>query len=439
MAVHVCQPDTVCPESTQEPLAAYLGELALDRPGRCFGTESSWYAPQRRPSPFPTRNGRRSLRGAFPRGREGLVADPSATLAPRTGLKAEARLSPRMAQALRLLALPRGELAKAIREAAERNPAVELSEPPVPRVFARNRGGFAAAAAEEVAAESFLDHYRRGLAATALLPEERRAVAVVLSALSADGEATLSAEETAREAGVPLEAARAALAAVADCGPPPRAARAAGSGGGESDISIFLDKNGNPAVRPAEEGLPRVGLSRELEALLEDPSAGAETKKYAKEKLSEANFLLTALGLRKRTLERVGEEIARAQAAFFREGPPALVPLSRRAVAKKLGVAESTVSRAVAGKWAETPWGMKPLAYFFDTGISPGARETLRRLVAAEPPEKPLSDEALRRALARGGVVLSRRTVAKYRAAAGIPGAAARKELRRSLGGKAPR
>ncbi|MBQ7251055.1 MAG: hypothetical protein IJS32_00450, partial [Kiritimatiellae bacterium] len=123
------------------------------------------------------------------------------------------RLSRRMAHALRLLSLPRGELAKAVREAAEKNPAVELVEPPAARFFARRGGGFAAAAAE-AAAESFLDHYRRGLAATALLPEERRAVAVVLGSLASDGSVALSAEETAREAGVPLEAAEAALAAI---------------------------------------------------------------------------------------------------------------------------------------------------------------------------------------------------------------------------------
>lgn len=364
-----------------------------------------------------------------------MAPDGKTSLAPRAAAKAEARLSRRMAHALRLLSLPRGELAKALREAAEKNPAIELDEPPVSRVFAR-RGGARGAfppAAEEAAADSFLDHYRRGLAATALLPEEKRAVAVVLSALSADGEVALSAEETAREAGVPLEAARAALAAIADCGPPPRAAASAGSGGGESDLTISLDSGGNPSVRLAEEGMPRVALSREVEDLLSDPDAGAEAKKYAKEKLAQAEFLQTALGLRKRTLEAIGEEIARAQAAFFREGPEALVPLSRREVARKLGVAESTVSRAVAGKWAETPWGMKPLAYFFDNGLAPGAREKLRALVAGEAPAKPLSDEALRKALAKEGIALSRRTVAKYRLALGIPGAAERKRLRLSL------
>lgn len=369
-----------------------------------------------------------------------MAPDGKTALAPRATAKAETRLSRRMAHALRLLSLSRGELARSLREAAEKNPAIELDEPPAAHLLShRGRGAaFPAAVPEEAAADSFLDHYRRGLAATALLPEEKRAVAVVLSALSADGEATLSAEETAREAGVPLEAARSALAAIADCGPPPRAAER-GSGGGESDLSISLDKDGTPSVRLAEEGMPRVSFSREVEDLLSDPDAAPEAKKYAKEKLAQAEFLQTALGLRKRTLEAVGEEIARAQTAFFRKGPEALVPLTRREIARKLGISESTVSRAVAGKWAETPWGMKPLAYFFDNGMAPGAREKLRALVAAEPPAKPLSDEALRKALARDGIALSRRTVAKYRLALGIPSAAERKRLRQSFADKTMR
>jgi DNA-directed RNA polymerase specialized sigma54-like protein len=370
-----------------------------------------------------------------------MAPDGKTALAPRATAKAETRLSRRMAHALRLLSLPRGELARSLREAAEKNPAIELDEPPATHLFSRRGRGaaFPAAVPEEAAANSFLDHYRRGLAVTALLPEEKRAVAVVLSALSADGEATLSAEETAREAGVPLEAAQAALAAIADCGPPPQAAAERGGGGGESDLSISLDNDGTPSVRFAEEGIPRVSFSREVKDLLSDPDAGAEAKKYAKEKLAQAEFLQTALGLRKRTLEAVGEEIAHAQTAFFRKGPEALVPLTRREVARKLGISESTVSRAVAGKWVETPWGMKPLAYFFDNGMAPGAREKLRALVAAELPAKPLSDEVLRKALAAEGIALSRRTVAKYRLALGIPGAAERKRLRQSLADKSPR
>ncbi len=95
-------------------------------------------------------------------------------------------------------------------------------------------------------------------------------------------------------------------------------------------------------------------------------------------------------------------------------------PLTRRQMAEALGMHESTVSRAVAGKWAQLPTGESvPLDRFFQAADSP--KEMLRDLIAAENPASPLSDSELMREMEAQGHVLARRTVAKYREALGIP------------------
>jgi RNA polymerase sigma-54 factor len=134
--------------------------------------------------------------------------------------------------------------------------------------------------------------------------------------------------------------------------------------------------------------------------------------------LAEAVSFVDMLAERGRTLYRIGVEVATAQAAFLRDGPRRLVPLTRVRVATRLGVHESTVSRAVSAKHVQLPdRRVVPLASLF--GASGSVRECLRALVAAE--TAPLSDNDLVRALAEHGHPVSRSAVRKYRAQLGIP------------------
>lgn len=134
--------------------------------------------------------------------------------------------------------------------------------------------------------------------------------------------------------------------------------------------------------------------------------------------LSDAATFLDRLALRGRTLLRVGTEVAERQRAFLTSGPAALVPMTRTEVAAALDLHESTVSRAVAGKWVQLPTGrVVALADLF--GASRSAQECLRGLVAAE--ADPLSDADLAAALAHQGHHLSRSAVRKYRQQLGIP------------------
>ena len=126
------------------------------------------------------------------------------------------------------------------------------------------------------------------------------------------------------------------------------------------------------------------------------------------------------------------------QREFFDYGPEALKPLPMKTVADRLGVHVATVSRAVSEKWLETPRGTVPLRGFFTQGMATDSGEevsssalkaTLQELVDGEDKAKPLSDEALAKAMKEKGYEIARRTIAKYRGQLDIPSARMRKQF----------
>jgi RNA polymerase sigma-54 factor len=147
-----------------------------------------------------------------------------------------------------------------------------------------------------------------------------------------------------------------------------------------------------------------------------------------------ARALLRMVEGRNATLLSVGQEILSRQAAALEQGIGALVPMTMAEVAGALGLAESTVSRVVAGTAVDTPRGTWWLRAFFtqaarEGGPAAGAlRDRLARLVAGEDPTAPLTDAALAEALAEGGAPIARRTVAKYRAMLNLPPAHRRRQ-----------
>lgn len=181
-------------------------------------------------------------------------------------------------------------------------------------------------------------------------------------------------------------------------------------------------------VALASESQPRIGLQRDYQQLL-GHTTGADAD-YLRSHLQEARWLLKALESRADTLLRVVRCLVREQSGFLEFGPQALHPLTLREVAAQLELHESTVSRAVAGKYAHTPRGTLPLRAFFASGIDTAAggsasstaiQDRIRKLLADEDPRKPLSDAKLADTLKKEGVPVARRTVAKYREAMQIP------------------
>lgn len=193
---------------------------------------------------------------------------------------------------------------------------------------------------------------------------------------------------------------------------------------------IIRRVDGDYQVRVREAPGPRVRISPYYRRLLSEETADGEAREYLREKLRSARRLLRCLERRRITLHRIGTALASMQGDFLDLGPAFLKPLTLHQLAARVHLHESTVSRAVAGKYAETPQGLIALSDFFPAGLAGAGdktlsaarvREKLREAVAGEDPRHPLSDRDLSVLLAQSGCAVARRTVAKYREELGIP------------------
>ena len=164
--------------------------------------------------------------------------------------------------------------------------------------------------------------------------------------------------------------------------------------------------------------------------MLEDPSLSAADRAYIRDKIAAARELMRALEMRETTIRRIAAVIADEQRDFFDKGVAFLRPMTMRHVAEKLDLHETTVSRAIAGKYLQTPRGFFEFRYFFSSGFqaadgtavsSRSVQEAIRHLIDGEDARKPLSDEKLSRLLRQEGLDVARRTVAKYREEMHIP------------------
>lgn len=202
------------------------------------------------------------------------------------------------------------------------------------------------------------------------------------------------------------------------------------------DVMVF--KSGSAiTIELARGALPLVRIDPIAEELLGSRGMDPKARTYLRGKIEKARWVSEAVEMRGATLLRVAEAALRGQSKFMAEGPAGLKALSMTDVAEDLGLAVSTVSRTVAGKTAQTPWGIVPLRSFFQSAAgsasdaggaaTEAARERVRRLIQAEDPSSPFSDEALVELLAAEGLQVARRTVAKYRKELNIPSSYRRK------------
>ena len=179
-----------------------------------------------------------------------------------------------------------------------------------------------------------------------------------------------------------------------------------------------------------DEGLPHLKVSSAYEQIVDgDSNASAETKAYIKEKLRDAAWLIKSMQQRQRTIYKVVESLLKFQKDFFERGVQHLKPLVLRDVAEDIGMHESTISRVTTNKYVHTPQGIFELKYFFSTAIpqqngkslaAESIRQRIKEMIKNEPPEKPLTDNAISKALAKENTQIARRTVAKYREQMGI-------------------
>ena len=182
--------------------------------------------------------------------------------------------------------------------------------------------------------------------------------------------------------------------------------------------------------------LPEIRISSRYMAMLEDPNVAKADKDYIRERIAAAKSLVEAVVHRRDTIASIAQEIFDRQPGFFTDGLKGLKPMTMQEVADAVGVHHTTVSRTVNGKYASTPKGTVELRRFFSQGIVTDSGEAvikdrvldrLKALVEAEDKAHPLSDEKLSELLKGEGFPVARRTVAKYRGLAGIPGTSARR------------
>lgn len=178
---------------------------------------------------------------------------------------------------------------------------------------------------------------------------------------------------------------------------------------------------------------PRLGINQTYRRALTQEKE-SETRKFVEQKLNAAAWLIRSIEQRRLTLYRVAEAIVRRQEEFLRHGILYLKPLNLKDIADEIGVHESTVSRATANKYVQTPRGIFEFKYFFATGLgneqgttTEVIKQALKDIIASEDPKKPYSDQKLSEILKSKNMEISRRTVAKYRDELGIPSTTLRK------------
>lgn len=204
------------------------------------------------------------------------------------------------------------------------------------------------------------------------------------------------------------------------------------------DAMIEYDEEEDRYVAHLTDGrLPSLRINPSYNTMSKDRSVAKKTRDFIKTNLSNAHWLIDALHQRRQTLLRVLNVVLTAQREFFDYGPASLKPLPMTQVADQLGIHVATVSRAVSGKYLQTPRGVVPLRMFFTGGTQTKSgedvsweaiRQALREIVDAEEKANPLSDEALVQQLKNRGIDIARRTVAKYRAQLDIPSTRLRKQ-----------
>lgn len=195
------------------------------------------------------------------------------------------------------------------------------------------------------------------------------------------------------------------------------------------DVIIEKNDDGVLEARLTGEHLPNLRINDFYKDMIGKNGVDAKARQFLRDQIRDGRSLIRSISLRQETILAIAHLLIGRQQEFFEKGPRFLRPLTMNEIADALGMHATTVSRAVAGKHILTPQGLMEMRAFFATGYqtdngtevsNAGVREAIQQLVAAENPAKPLSDESLMKALAKQGVKVARRTIAKYREQLGI-------------------
>jgi RNA polymerase sigma-54 factor len=185
--------------------------------------------------------------------------------------------------------------------------------------------------------------------------------------------------------------------------------------------------------------LPKVLINQTYYTEVASKAKERKDKDYLSQQMNSANWLVKAMDQRAKTIVKVAGEIVEQQEAFFLYGIEFLRPLTLKDIAEKIDMHESTVSRVTSNKFIGTPRGVFELKYFFSTALagasgvshsSESVKSRIKIMIDAESPEDPLSDDKVAEILAKDGIEIARRTVAKYREMLGLPSSVQRKRMK---------
>jgi RNA polymerase sigma-54 factor len=230
--------------------------------------------------------------------------------------------------------------------------------------------------------------------------------------------------EIARGTGATVEEVQESLASIARL--EPRPGRAFLSNMDQFVLpEVFVKRSaGDFVVTTNNEHIPHLRISNVYKDLMSQGENSAEVKNYIREKIRAGKFLIKSLHQRQSTIGNIAREIVKRQREFMDKGVSHLKPLTMVQVAEVVGVHETTVSRAVSGKYMETPQGVFEMKYFFTAGLqtdsganvsNTSVKDMISDIFKAEDTGKPLSDQEVVKMLKEKGIVIARRTVAKYR------------------------
>ena len=194
---------------------------------------------------------------------------------------------------------------------------------------------------------------------------------------------------------------------------------------------VFVEwKNDQWEVYSNREEMPQIRISNTYKDLMSQARDSKDVREYIRGKIRDGNFLIRSIHQRHDTILKIGREIVARQSDFLENGVSHLKPMTMSEIAEKVEVHETTVSRAVSGKYMKTPQGLYEMRYFFTGAIkssdggegksNTSVKQILSELVEGEDKSKPLSDEAIVKLMGEKKVKIARRTVAKYRGELGI-------------------
>jgi RNA polymerase sigma-54 factor len=244
--------------------------------------------------------------------------------------------------------------------------------------------------------------------------------------------------ELSKTLGVPLEQVMAEVEIIKKCDPKPGRKYSAEEAQPVAP-EVTIEKVGEGfLIRFEDDGLPHLRINRTYRQMMESKESSKETRDYIKERFRSAVDLLKNIEHRRQTIYRVCQSIVERQQDFLDHGIEHLKPMMLKDVAEDIGMHLSTVSRVVNRKYVNTPQGVYELRRFFTEGMRSDTGEDvstrvlklkIKKMIEAEDPHHPITDDEIAKRLARDGVKMSRRTVAKYRDQMRIPGSRERRAI----------